>query len=98
TEEIYQEHFRSREKTKSVHTTTWPQPFAVDEEAEKTGDLLVEALAQIRKFKSDSKISLAKEIEKITIAAGEQEVRRLKNVEQDLRSSRRLDLKSRSGG
>ncbi len=67
TEEIYQLYFVDKEKCKSIHNSSWPESNFVDEEAEKIGDVFVEILAFVRKYKSEKNMSLKEDIEKITI-------------------------------
>ncbi|MFH1403704.1 MAG: valine--tRNA ligase [Candidatus Altiarchaeota archaeon] len=92
TEEIYQTFFREREKTVSIHNSTWPVEFTdcIDEDAGKAGDLLVEALARIRKLKSDSQISLAKEVEKAVVKGTKEQLVALKSMEADLKGTGKI--------
>ncbi|MFH1054890.1 MAG: valine--tRNA ligase [Candidatus Altiarchaeota archaeon] len=87
TEEIYQTHYRGKEKIKSVHNTLWPQEFKEHADAERKGDLLVEVLGRIRKLKSDMKISLAKEVEKAVIKGKQEDLAALKTLENDLKGT-----------
>jgi valyl-tRNA synthetase len=60
TEEIYQTMYTVTIKHKSIHTTQWPtfNEKQVDEEAEKYGDLATALIGQIRREKSENKMSL----------------------------------------
>jgi valyl-tRNA synthetase len=98
TEEIYQAYYREKEKSKSIHNTIWPVKLMVDEDAEEKGDLLVEALAAVRKQKTDNQMSLAKEVGKleITLPNGKKDL--LKDVEVDLKAAGKiLEIKYKNG-
>jgi valyl-tRNA synthetase len=63
TEEIYQGYFKQFEKTESIHLTqiTSPKDYKTDFE------LAIDAIAQIRKYKSENQMSMKAEIETITL-------------------------------
>ncbi len=65
TEEIYQMFFRQREGEKSVHNLSWPNfdENLVDEKSEEFGNTAIDYIDAVRKYKTDKKVSLAKEIE-----------------------------------
>jgi len=65
TEEVYQRFYASREGKKSVHLSAWPAAGAVDEEAEKIGDFLLEAVEHARRAKSEKKVSLKTPVKKM---------------------------------
>ncbi len=71
TEEIYHQYFIRLEKKKSIHVTSWPEYKAgfVDERSEKTGDFAVEAVAAVRKSKSEQNISLKTPVKSLTLKA-----------------------------
>jgi valyl-tRNA synthetase len=89
TEEIYQTYYRGREGSKSVHISAWPAVFEshMDEDAARRGDLLAEALAAVRKAKSDAKLSIAKEVGRVVIRAKGGDIALLKAVETDFRGT-----------
>ena len=62
TEDIYQEHFKAIDGCKSIHLTSWPEPMFVDEDAEAAGEVLKDALAAIRAWKSENKVPLNGEL------------------------------------
>jgi valyl-tRNA synthetase len=90
TEEIYQTYYQKREGGKSIHNAKWPEPFACDEEALRKGDVLVEALAAIRKRKSDLKISMAKEVPLATLTAKAEDITLLKSLEADIKGTAKI--------
>ncbi|MFA5126863.1 MAG: valine--tRNA ligase [Patescibacteria group bacterium] len=66
TEEVYQQYFVKFEKVKSIHLSSWPKNLTdikFDKDTLASFGLAVEAVAEIRKYKSEQKISLGKEIE-----------------------------------
>ena len=65
TEEIYRVYFK--QEIESIHLTTWPEASKRDEEAENVGDLVVEIINAVRKYKSEQKISLKEELSKLVV-------------------------------
>jgi len=64
TEEVYQKYFKSQEKEKSVHISSWPKEFdiKIDKNDEKIWSKFVEILEAVRKAKSEAKKSMKTEI------------------------------------
>lgn len=69
TEEIYQLFYASKEKMKSIHISLWPKLDMIDEEAEKIGDVVIEAVEHARRAKSEKKVSLKTPIKQMFIKA-----------------------------
>ncbi len=69
TEEIYQLYFAKKENKKSIHVSDWPECDAdlIDEEAEKTGELLEYIVDAARKAKSEQNLSLKEPIKRIVL-------------------------------
>ncbi len=65
TEELYQEMFKDKEI--SVHITEIPQYEPIDAEALELGNIAVEIIAEIRKWKTAKNLSLGAEIPKLTV-------------------------------
>ncbi len=82
-------------QTGSVHTASWPAAEAVravsgtDAEAQAAYTCLSVALSEIRKAKTDQKVSVGTEVLAITYAGPEAEARALALVERDLRAAAR---------
>ncbi|MEM2978521.1 MAG: class I tRNA ligase family protein, partial [Candidatus Hadarchaeales archaeon] len=98
TEEIYQTYLKD-EGYPSVHLAPWPSPEKerVDEEAERTAELLHLVLGALRQFKSSHGLPLSGELEEVRIFASPPVVERLREVEEDLVATahlRRLHLSS----
>lgn len=87
TEEIYQALFKKSEKSKSVHISSWPEPkpeWQPDKEIKKDFREILSAMEQIRKFKSEQNISLAKEIDEFEIRGSEKLEKHKKIIEKTL--------------
>lgn len=68
TEEIYQSFFKEKEQEKSIHLSKWPVVSdVIDEKAEKMGDMAVDIISAVRKYKSENNLSMNTEIEKIIV-------------------------------
>jgi valyl-tRNA synthetase len=68
-EEVYQGYFKRTEKTKSIHLTLLPTiekgldfPKIVPD-----FELVIDAISQIRKYKSENRLSMKAELESISI-------------------------------
>jgi valyl-tRNA synthetase len=88
TEEIYQIYFKDFEKEKSIHISKWPEYKAelIDEEAEVAGDLAVQIISEIRKYKSSKQLSLKAEILKVTISCTKEQKTLIDKVTNDLKA------------
>ena len=73
TEEIFQMMYADEEGGKSLHLSHWPKADRkhVDEEAEKTGDMIMAIIAEVRREKAEKHLPLNTQIRKLTIYAGE---------------------------
>lgn len=99
TEEIYQAFFAGKEGVKSIHVSQWPGGILVDEEAEKAGDLLVSLLGEVRKLKTENKISLGKEVEKALVTVTAEQEKLLEPVLDDLKGAGKIrELEVRVSG
>ncbi|MFQ5474861.1 MAG: class I tRNA ligase family protein, partial [Candidatus Nanoarchaeia archaeon] len=91
TEAVYQLYFTEKEMKKSIHISDWPEydPALIDEEAEKAGDLAVDIIAAVRKFKSENSVSLKKELKVLKIGADGEQKALLENVIDDIKATTR---------
>lgn len=72
TEEIYQNYFRRYQVEKSIHQTLWPKiEFEVGKEIRDGAEIMLTVISQVRKYKSDRKISLGTEIGRLNITTSE---------------------------
>ena len=69
TEEIYHLYFAEKEKFNSVHLSNWPKADKklVDEEIEKAGDMAIEIIVAVRKFKAEKSLSLKEDLKLLKI-------------------------------
>jgi len=69
TEEIYHLHFDKVEGKKSIHNSSWPKydESLVSEEDELIGDIAVDIIGAVRRYKSEKGMSLNSDIETLTI-------------------------------
>ncbi|MGV8162702.1 MAG: valine--tRNA ligase [Candidatus Nanoarchaeia archaeon] len=87
TEEIYQMYFKDVEKIESIHLSNWPiyNESLINEKAEATGDLAVQIVSEIRKFKSTKQLSLKSEVARLTITATVEQLDLLEKVVNDIK-------------
>jgi valyl-tRNA synthetase len=92
TEEIYHLYFAGKEGKKSIHISDWPRfdKKMVDKEAESAGDLAIELIAAVRRFKSENKLPLTAEIKKLTVNCDEAAKKRIRIVEKDLKATAKI--------
>ena len=89
TEEIYQLYFAGKEGSRSIHLSSWPEfsPELVDEQAELAGDLGVDIIGVVRKFKSEQQLSLKEELSQLILISEEEGFQEMiKSIELDLKS------------
>ncbi|MFH1642653.1 MAG: valine--tRNA ligase [Nanoarchaeota archaeon] len=67
TEEIYQLFFNKIENKTSIHISSWPEPFKIDEESDKAGELVVYTVQKARQSKSEQNLSLKTPLKSIFI-------------------------------
>lgn len=89
TEEVYQLYFHKKENKKSLHLSHWPEfnQELVNEEAELAGDLGVDIINCVRKYKSENKLSLKEELKEIVLISEEENFEKLiQSIEEDLKA------------
>jgi len=69
TENVYQDYFRKNEKAKSIHLTRLPklEKKLYYPKIANDFELVIDAIAQIRKYKSEQHISMKAELDKVSI-------------------------------
>ncbi|RJQ17061.1 valine--tRNA ligase [Candidatus Woesearchaeota archaeon] len=67
TEDIYQRYYKEKEGMQSIHVSPLPEIGKTDEALEKTGDIMTAIISAVRKYKTENKLSLKTEIEKLTL-------------------------------
>jgi valyl-tRNA synthetase len=67
TEEIFNLYFARKENKKSIHNSAWPkhEQELIDDKAEGVGFFVIQAIASVRKAKSDANLSLKAPVERI---------------------------------
>ena len=84
TEYIYQEFFRAYEKEISIHLLCWKQPGEREERLLEFGRILEDAIADMRRYKSENNLSMRAEIDAMTIAAPEDLLPLFRQTQKDL--------------
>jgi valyl-tRNA synthetase len=84
TEYIYQEFFRKYEKKKSIHLLHWEKPNEIDTELLEFGEALKNSIAEMRKYKSDNRMSMRAEMETMNITAPDRLIPLFEKSEKDL--------------
>jgi valyl-tRNA synthetase len=74
---LYTELWGDRMRTKSVHSSAWPEPTEefVDEQSETQGSIIVRVLSEIRRTKSENRLSMKAPVRKLTIRSGDEVAR-----------------------
>ncbi|MBW2963732.1 valine--tRNA ligase [Candidatus Woesearchaeota archaeon] len=69
TEEIYHLYFDKKEKVKSIHISDWPKADKkeIDLKSEEAGDIAVDIISAVRKFKASKNLSLKAEIAELIL-------------------------------
>jgi valyl-tRNA synthetase len=93
TEAVYKQHFSAKEKCDSIHISKWPEPDVklIDEEIERIGDLVIEIIANVRKQKSEKKLSLKTELSELIVHCPKKEQPLIKKAEDDLLATTKAD-------
>ena len=89
TDFIYQNYFKDSQKIESIHLCNWPEynKSMIDENAELSGDVAIDVISTVRKFKSDNKLSLKTPLKKLSIKCEKQEHREaLMKVIEDIKA------------
>jgi len=89
TEEIYQLYWAKKEGCKSVHISNWPKfnSKLVNEKAELAGDLGVDIINAVRKYKSEKQMSLKEELAELILVSKDKDFEKnIKSIEDDLKA------------
>ncbi|NQV91008.1 valine--tRNA ligase [Candidatus Woesearchaeota archaeon] len=89
TEEVYQLYFKNWENKESIHISSWPvfNESLVNENAEITGDLGVDVINSIRKYKSENHVSMKEELQSIVLISEETNFKEMiLSIQDDLKS------------
>jgi valyl-tRNA synthetase len=79
TETIYQALFVPIEGEGSIHTSRWPiaNESLLSEMADAAGETLIEVATAVRRYKSESNISLGTELKRLQLATTEPDIARM---------------------
>jgi len=89
TEEIYHLYFASREGYKSIHLSSWPifDESLISERAELAGDIGVDIINAVRKYKSEKQLSLKEELGTLVLVSEEKGFQEMvSSIEADLKA------------
>jgi valyl-tRNA synthetase len=92
TEELYQGLVRTDDnEPKSIHLASWPTAKTEwnDAEARKNGDLLVDVVKRVRRFKTENALALNTELSLLTLSSTFDQIEGIKKHYVDLRSATR---------
>ncbi len=86
-DEIYQLYFSEIENRKSIHIASWPRTSnkLINDKAEQTGDIAIEIISLVRKYKTEKKLSMTAPLKNIIISA-EKYKENIKDLESDIKS------------
>jgi len=76
TEELYQIMYADNKKHESIHVSMWPtaQKERIDPETEKSGDLIVAVMGEIRRDKAENQKPLNLAIQKLTLYSEDKQI------------------------
>ncbi len=100
TEEVYQLYFAEKEKCASVHISSWPKydPKMINEKAELVGDMGVDIIGTVRKYRSSQQMSMKEQLAEIVLVSEEKGfVEMIKSMEADLKATMQVQKISFSG-
>ncbi|MCI8331478.1 MAG: valine--tRNA ligase [Clostridiales bacterium] len=83
TEYIYLKGFKDFVGALSLHQTEWPKPETVDKELLAFGETVKNAIAEVRKYKSENNLSMRTEMESAVIVGTANQADWLKETEKD---------------
>ena len=83
TEYIYLKGFKDFVGAVSLHKTEWPKPETVNKELLVFGETIKNAIAEVRKYKSENNLSMRTEMESAVIIGSAGHAEWLKETEKD---------------
>jgi len=95
TEEIYQNYFRKKEKEKSIHQSQLPKinPRLMASYVKKEFDNVIDIIDAVRKYKSERKYSLKKEISKLIIQTKNKKIEKYFKLLKELLYIKSIEIK-----
>jgi len=89
TEFVYQSYFKQKENIKSIHISKWPEfnKDLIDDKAELAGDIAIDMISAVRKFKAQNNLSMKTELKSVVINCEQAEHESLiLSISEDLKS------------
>jgi len=86
TEFIYLKGLKGFVGALSIHLTQWPKPETVDDNILAFGETVKQAVAEVRKYKSENNLSMKAEVESAVITGDKKFQQWLVETEADFRS------------
>ena len=89
TEEVYQLFFKGNKNDLSVHISSWPKfdKKLINEQAEIAGDIGVDIISAIRRYKSEKQLSLKEELSELILCSDEENFEdHIKSINEDLKA------------
>lgn len=85
TDYIYSEFFKQHENLESIHLLQWEQPESVDNNILRFGEYVIDAVSDVRKYKSENNLSMRSEMDKLGIKCDLEFLEWFKKTEMDLK-------------
>ncbi len=95
TEEIYQLYFAEKEGCQSIHVSQWPEYNVelINETAEMVGDLGIDIINTVRKYKSEQQLSMKVELAELILVAPEESVENFQEMVNEIKEDLMATLK-----
>ena len=92
TEEVYNLYFKENEGDISIHNSSWPvfDETMIDEVAIRSGDIVVDLVGVVRKYKSENNLSLKEELSTLTIKCSDDDKVLIESVIDDIKSTTKV--------
>jgi len=99
-EEIYQAYFAAKEGKKSIHESDWPDwnESLFDKEAENIGDIAVQILSAVRKYKSEKNVSLKVPVKLVKVKMKVENIKGIMLAMDDLKAATKAEEIELIGG
>ncbi|MFQ5888197.1 MAG: class I tRNA ligase family protein, partial [Candidatus Hydrothermarchaeales archaeon] len=92
TEELYHMYFAKMEEDASIHISSWPrvEESLIDKDAEEKGQIIVDTISHIRRYKAENGLPLNYELEDVKIYAKDEAAKLLEEEKDTLEGAIRL--------
>ncbi len=79
TEELYHLMYQANEQDPSIHIASWPEPYKINKEHERQGEIVKQYIAKVRAYKSEHAIPLNAPLHAVATYASSETARHLKD-------------------